>query len=212
MWGGRCWSDTDDGSDDEVRVLTSADGRAHMHAQGFYSTRLCTPLQCDKVGEGGKRGEIHRAIKRIAGPVLQYIMHSSPLQLSKQHPVAKQTSNQTHKLNSPSTSECARSRWSLKCTGLRAKTDRCTSDANTLLWPCILAVRAALRRSLLSRVLMREAYSDALELTEAIYELCHHISDPGVLKLHVPHPLESLIWPPVIPHPPRVNPPQFRGL
>lgn len=46
---------------------------------------------------------------------------------------------------------------------------------------------------------MREAYSDALELTEAIYELCHHISDPGVLKLHVPHPLESLIWPPVIP-------------
>lgn len=52
---------------------------------------------------------------------------------------------------------------------------------------------------------MREAYSDALELTEAIYELCHHISDPGVLKLHVPHPLESLIWPPVIPHPP---PPQ----
>lgn len=51
----------------------------------------------------------------------------------------------------------------------------------------------------LVRVLMREAYSDALELTEAIYELCHHISDPGVLKLHVPHPLESLIWPPVIP-------------
>lgn len=58
---------------------------------------------------------------------------------------------------------------------------------------------------------MREAYSDALELTEAIYELCHHISDPGVLKLHVPHPLESLIWPPVIPHPPRFNPTRFRG-
>lgn len=63
----------------------------------------------------------------------------------------------------------------------------------------------------LVRVLMREAYSDALELTEAIYELCHHISDPGVLKLHVPHPLESLIWPPVIPPHPRFKPPQFRG-
>lgn len=60
-------------------------------------------------------------------------------------------------------------------------------------------------------ILMREAYSDALELTEAIYELCHHISDPGVLKLHVPHPLESLIWPPVIPPHPRFKPPQFRG-
>lgn len=56
---------------------------------------------------------------------------------------------------------------------------------------------------------MREAYSDALELTEAIYELCHHISDPGVLKLHVPHPLESLIWPPVIPPPQTRFKPRF---
>lgn len=75
-----------------------------------------------------------------------------------------------------------------------------------------LAVRAALQRSLLPSVFIREAYSDDLELTEAIYELCHHISDPGVLKLHVPHPLESLIWPPVIPHPPRFNPPRLCGL
>lgn len=47
--------------------------------------------------------------------------------------------------------------------------------------------------------LMWEAYGDALELTEVIYKLCHHISGLGVLKLHVPHPLESLTWPPVIP-------------
>lgn len=45
---------------------------------------------------------------------------------------------------------------------------------------------------------MREDYGDALELTEVIYKLCHHISGPGVLKLHVPHPLERSTWPPVI--------------
>lgn len=49
------------------------------------------------------------------------------------------------------------------------------------------------------QVLTREAYGDALELTEVIYKLCHHIGGLGVLKLHGPHPLESLIWPPVIP-------------
>lgn len=42
-------------------------------------------------------------------------------------------------------------------------------------------------------------YGDALELAEVIYKLCHHIGGLGVLKLHVPRPLESLTWPPVIP-------------
>lgn len=41
-------------------------------------------------------------------------------------------------------------------------------------------------------------HGDAFELTEVIYELCHHISGLGALKLCVPHPLESSTWPPVI--------------
>lgn len=48
------------------------------------------------------------------------------------------------------------------------------------------------------QVLMWGDYGDALEPTEVIYKLCHHISGLGVLKLYVPHPLESSTWPPVI--------------
>lgn len=49
------------------------------------------------------------------------------------------------------------------------------------------------------QALMWGDYSDALELAEVIYKLCHHISGLGVLKLYAPRPLESSTWPPVIP-------------
>lgn len=53
-------------------------------------------------------------------------------------------------------------------------------------------------QTLACQVLTWGDYGDALEPTEVIYKLCHHISGLGVLKLYVPYPLESSTWPPLI--------------